>query len=759
MESSALFLIIDDEPDLLEAMARILHRNGHRVVTASTGAEGIRLAVEQQPDIAVVDVMLPDMNGLEVCKQIQAGRQSGKTDTILISGSRITAEDQVDGFNVGVCEYLTRPLDNKEFLARVSARLKAKQTRDSLQLDRNKARKTSAHEKSQRMYLEKELQTIFSYAPICLFLTDGEARLTRANPALAKIFGGDVQSRIGAPCGIAFDCVHNADHISGCGYGASCASCGLRNAITDTFTTGTSHIQVESSLNCRQQDRIIERIVRFSTSLVMLAQDKRVFVCMEDITEQEKSIKALQKSEELFRRTFDQSPIGAAMVGLDYRFLKVNQELCRITGYTADELVNLRFPEITCAEDLDYNLKQSEFLVQGLIDQYEMDKRYIRKDGQQIWVQLSARLIRDNQGKPLYFLPMMVEIDTRKRLGEEKEIQLELFRMINENSDLKTLVEGILTFFKSWSGADALALRLQQGNDFLYDKTVGFAKDCMSREKSPKSLQHKDREASMGRDRISLEGVYGLVINGLYDTSWPFFTAGGSFFTNSTSLLVSPSDILQMPATIRKYCSEAGYESVLIVPLRVGENILGLIQLNQNEKNCFSSEFISLVERLASHISAAVVLRLAEEKLKAKQAELEEMNAALKVLIRNREEDLLEHDRGVLTNIRQLILPCIDRLKLGSLDIQQKSQLIILESNLNTISSPFAKKLSSAHSALTPSLIQVADMIRKGFSNKEIAPLLGVSVKTVETYRKRIRERLQLKNSKINLRAHLLNMP
>ena len=109
-------------------------------------------------------------------------------------------------------------------------------------------------------------------------------------------------------------------------------------------------------------------------------------------------------------------------------------------------------------------------------------------------------------------------------------------------------------------------------------------------------------------------------------------------------------------------------------------------------------------------------------------------------------------------NVRQLVLPCIERLKLGSLDIQQQSQLKILENNLQTITTPFAGRLSSVNSSLTPSLIQVADMIKKGLTNKEMAKLLGISVQSVETYRKRIRAKLNLQNSKVNLRAHLMGM-
>jgi len=74
---------------------------------------------------------------------------------------------------------------------------------------------------------------------------------------------------------------------------------------------------------------------------------------------------------------------------------------------------------------------------------------------------------------------------------------------------------------------------------------------------------------------------------------------------------------------------------------------------------------------------------------------------------------LAEHDQSLLINIRQLVLPCIERLKLGSLDRQQMAQLSILESNLESITSSFAKQLASPDIALTPGLIQVADLIKK----------------------------------------------
>ena len=425
--------------------------------------------------------------------------------------------------------------------------------------------------------------------------------------------------------------------------------------------------------------------------------ERQVAVVVTDITERRQAEMKISHSEELFRRTFDQSPIGAAMVGLDYRFLKVNQELCRITGYQAEELLALEFADITYPDDLSLDLQYAERLVLGKIDFYEMDKRYIRKDGRVVWVRLSARLIRDSEGTPLYFLPMIVEIDARKRLEEEKDVQLELFGLISEKSDLKKMMDGVVCFVKDYSKADAIALRLSVSSVEATYNSVGFPAEFIARENVLGSQTHQNRLAA-------LHYIEQHINDDTYDIPFTLFTKGGSFYTHSSSQLFLQRDILQIPFDIRKHCREVIYESILLVPLRVGDNFLGLIQLYHKNKTHFSRDYILFMERLAGHTSVAILQRLAEETLKIKQAELKEMNAALKILIRNREEDLLEHDRGILVNIRQLILPGIERLKLGSLDLQQKSQLNILESNLETISSPFAQKLSSVHSALTPSL-------------------------------------------------------
>jgi two-component system, cell cycle sensor histidine kinase and response regulator CckA len=127
---------------------------------------------------------------------------------------------------------------------------------------------------------------------------------------------------------------------------------------------------------------------------------------------------ALRESEAKFRASFDQAPIGAAIVSLDYRFQRVNDELCRLTGYSAAELTCRTFLDITHPEDMAESIKQGGRLARKEIEQYRVDKRYIRKDGEVVWGRLSVRLVKDAQGAPWYLLGTMEDITEQRRTEE-----------------------------------------------------------------------------------------------------------------------------------------------------------------------------------------------------------------------------------------------------------------------------------------------------------------------------------------------------
>jgi PAS domain S-box-containing protein len=146
------------------------------------------------------------------------------------------------------------------------------------------------------------------------------------------------------------------------------------------------------------------------------------------------------------------------------------------------------------------------------------------------------------------------------------------------------------------------------------------------------------------------------------------------------------------------------------------------------------------------------------EELKTKTVNLEEANVALKVLLKKRDEDRIELEDKILINLRELVEPYLEKVKNTGLNNRQKTFLGIIESNLKDIITPFSYRLSSQYFSLTPSEIQVANLIKQGKTTKEIANLLNMSIRAVCFHRQNVRKKLGIKNQKTNLRSHLLSL-
>jgi len=157
--------------------------------------------------------------------------------------------------------------------------------------------------------------------------------------------------------------------------------------------------------------------------------------------------------------------------------------------------------------------------------------------------------------------------------------------------------------------------------------------------------------------------------------------------------------------------------------------------------------------------------KITEEALKKREVELKiesnrlgEANTALKVLLKHRDDDKKELEEKLIANIKELVLPYVDKMKKGRLDPGQTSYIDIVETNLKDILSPFLKKMSVKYSNFTPTEIQVANLIKAGKTSKEIAEIMKVSTGTVDTHRNNIRSKLNLNGKKMNLRAYLISM-
>jgi len=140
---------------------------------------------------------------------------------------------------------------------------------------------------------------------------------------------------------------------------------------------------------------------------------------MRDITERKNYEKALKHSEEIFRSAMEHAAIGMALVSVEGRWLKVNESLCHIFGFSEMDLLNNNFQAIAHQDDIKLDLDHIAQLLSGSISSYEVEKRYIRKDGATIWILLSVSLLRDVDNKPLYFIMQFQDIDSQKKAEEE----------------------------------------------------------------------------------------------------------------------------------------------------------------------------------------------------------------------------------------------------------------------------------------------------------------------------------------------------
>lgn len=150
------------------------------------------------------------------------------------------------------------------------------------------------------------------------------------------------------------------------------------------------------------------------------------------LAERTKALAALRDSEAHFRSAFDHAAIGMALVGIDGRWLQVNRSLCQIVGYSQEELLARDFQSITHPDDLEADLANVRRLLKGEIVDYQMIKRYIRRDGQLVWVLLSVSLVRDAQGQPLHFISQIQDVTSGKRTEDALRASAEEYRVTFE---------------------------------------------------------------------------------------------------------------------------------------------------------------------------------------------------------------------------------------------------------------------------------------------------------------------------------------
>ena len=140
---------------------------------------------------------------------------------------------------------------------------------------------------------------------------------------------------------------------------------------------------------------------------------------------------ALRESEERFSLAFEHAPIGMALVGLDGRFLRVNRALCDMFGYSAQEMLALPTWQVTHPDDMLVTIEQLRRMVEGELDTWHLEKRFIHRDGHMLWGLSDTSLVRDSDGRPLYVVSQLQDVTEQRRTQEELRLSRERLQTLS----------------------------------------------------------------------------------------------------------------------------------------------------------------------------------------------------------------------------------------------------------------------------------------------------------------------------------------
>jgi PAS domain S-box-containing protein len=446
---------------------------------------------------------------------------------------------------------------------------------------------------------------------------------------------------------------------------------------------------------------------------------------LEDITE-------TKRAEDKYRNIFLNATEGIFQITPEGSYLSANPALARIHGFNSPEelIQHHRVNGKRMHMDKEKWAKYKALLIeQGYVNDLECE--LLKKDGSTIWVWLNVRTIHDERGRALYYEGTVRDITEKKLRTEQILMQRNLGVRLARTSDVHEGLALILRATVKASGLESGGIWLQrpEGEALHLISSIGLSAHF--------ELRTRHLEAGSPTGKLIMEGERRFMV------------------PDSKSLSAAHDE---------------GYTFAAIIPILFDRKVIGSFNLfSRNRKEVSDQALISL-DFLAGEVGSIIVRiqvqqqleeeirtrREAEKALQAERLQLEEANVALKVLLRQREKDREELEEKFVSNVNELVLPLVEKLKKSRLEGLQIGAVDLIETNLKEIVSPFLHNIRSFK--LTPRQLEIVALIKQGRTTKEIAELLHASKDAIDMQRFMIRKKMGLNKEKSNLRSLLLSL-
>jgi chemotaxis family two-component system sensor kinase Cph1 len=370
-------LVVDDQPSNLRFLSKLLTAQGYQVYRAICGQLALNVAIAHCPDLILLDIRMPEMNGYEVCRRLKATAETEQIPVIFLSVLD-EMNDKLQAFRVGGADYITKPFQVEEVLARIDKQVGLQKLQQQLKEQNYQLQQSQSLLAS---ILNSSLDGVVAYSAV----RNSEGNIVDfqwllINPAAEKFYGLLLNEIVGKNLLAELSQVRNN---------------GLFDLYVSVVETGET---VDREFSYEHERGTIVWL-----HIVAVKLNDGLAVTFRNITDRKRAEIALRDSEERFRAIFEQAAVGIAKTALCGQFMRVNPGFCQIVRYAESELLQQNWQAITHPDDLEADREYVRSLLSGDIQTFSLEKRLLCKDEAVRWANVTVSAMRDAKGDAAVF--------------------------------------------------------------------------------------------------------------------------------------------------------------------------------------------------------------------------------------------------------------------------------------------------------------------------------------------------------------------